>query len=57
VDGEVIEVNTHLVDTLDALSRDPYGAGWIVKVRLSDEAALANLLDYAAYQKQCDEQT
>ena len=56
VAGEVIEVNEQLADQLDSLSEDPYGAGWIVKVRISDEAALGNLLDHTAYQKQCAEE-
>jgi glycine cleavage system H protein len=53
VSGQVIEVNTALPDKLETLSSDPYNAGWIIKVRLSDEAALPKLLNYAAYQKQC----
>ena len=53
VSGQVVEVNTSLPDKLETLSSDPYNAGWIVKVRLSDEAALSKLLNYAAYQKQC----
>lgn len=55
VDGEVIEVNETLPDNLDILSSDPYVQGWIMKVKLSDEAALANLMDHAAYEKQCGE--
>ena len=56
VDGEVIAVNTALPDKLETLGSDPYGAGWIMKVRLSDETALGKLLDHAAYQKQCAEE-
>lgn len=52
VDGEIIEVNSDLVDNLDRLSNDPYGAGWIIKVKLSSEDSLNNLLDYSAYQAQ-----
>jgi glycine cleavage system H protein len=40
---------------LETLSQDPYGAGWIIKVKLSDEQALAKLLDKKAYEKQCAE--
>jgi glycine cleavage system H protein len=47
--GEVIEVNTALGDTPDALNEDPYGAGWIIKVRLSDPSQTAALLDRDAY--------
>jgi glycine cleavage system H protein len=53
VAGEVLEVNTGLPDKLETLSTDPYNAGWILKVRVSDDSALGKLLDYAAYQKQC----
>ena len=53
VGGEVVEVNTKLPDQLETLSTDPYNAGWILKVRVSDDSALNKLLDYSAYQKQC----
>ena len=53
VAGEVIAVNQSLPDRLDVLSSDPYGDGWIAKIRIGDESNLANLLDYAAYEKQC----
>lgn len=53
VSGEIIAVNTELPDKLEVLNADPYGAGWIAKIRISDEGALARLLDYAAYQQQC----
>jgi len=56
VDGEITEVNTGLADKLETLSDDPYEAGWFVKIKISDESGLANLLDYAAYQKQCQEE-
>lgn len=56
VDGEVIAVNTELVDKLETLADDPYQAGWFVKIKISDESGLGNLLDFAAYQKQCEEE-
>ena len=55
VDGEIIEVNTSLPDNLEILNSDPYGEGWIMKVKLATEDSLAKLLDFAAYQKECDE--
>jgi glycine cleavage system H protein len=55
VTGEVIEVNTALPDKLELLNEDPYGAGWIAKIRLSDESSVAGLMDHAAYQRQCAE--
>jgi glycine cleavage system H protein len=57
VDGEIIAVNTELPDKLETLNDDPYGAGWVIKVKISDESNLARLLDYAAYQKQCAEES
>ena len=54
VSGEVIAVNDELADQLETLNDDPYTAGWIMKVRLSG-ALPDNLLDFAAYQKQCAE--
>jgi glycine cleavage system H protein len=56
VDGEVVAVNSDLPSHLETLNDDPYGAGWILKIRLSDESALGRLMDHAAYQKQCAEQ-
>ncbi len=56
VDGEIVEVNAPLADKLETLNSDPYGAGWIAKVKLSDETALKNLMDHAAYVKMCGEE-
>lgn len=56
VDGEVIEVNTALPDALESLNDDPYGRGWIVKIKVGDDAGLAELLTYADYQQQCAEE-
>jgi glycine cleavage system H protein len=55
VDGEVIAVNSDLPNNLDWLSSDPFGKGWIIKVRLSSDAALGKLLDRTAYLKQVAE--
>ncbi|MEK6248037.1 MAG: glycine cleavage system protein GcvH [Planctomycetales bacterium] len=56
VSGEVIEVNTALPDSLEVLSEDPYGPGWIAKIRLSNEDGLQGLMDHATYQKLCEEE-
>ena len=56
VTGEIIAVNSSLPDSLETLNADPYNAGWILKVKLTDESSLSNLLDHAAYQKQCAEE-
>lgn len=56
VEGEIIAVNSALPDRLETLGEDPYERGWIIKVRLTDDASLAGLMDYSAYQQQCSEE-
>jgi len=56
VSGEVVAVNDALTDALQKLADDPFGEGWIAKVKITDESSLANLADHAAYQKQCAEE-
>jgi glycine cleavage system H protein len=53
VDGEVIAVHSDLANKLETLAGDPYNAGWMIKVAISDEAPLKKLMDAAAYEKQC----
>ena len=48
--GEVLEVNEKVVDAPETVSDDPYGDGWMVKVRLSDPSETDGLLDAAAYE-------
>lgn len=50
VSGEVVEVNTALPAALETLGSDPYGAGWIVRLRPADPGEMAALLDQAAYE-------
>ncbi|MGA2619567.1 MAG: glycine cleavage system protein GcvH [Thermoguttaceae bacterium] len=57
VTGEIVEVNRPAVENPEALAQDPYGAGWLVKIRIADESGLAGLLDYAAYQQQCQQES
>ena len=47
--GEIVEVNTALADKPEAINEDPYGEGWMVRVKLSDESEKETLLDPAAY--------
>lgn len=56
VTGEIIEVNTALVDSLETFSTDPFGAGWIIKVRIDDKSTLEKLMDSPSYDKQCAEE-
>ena len=48
--GGIVEVNTALGDKPEAINDDPYGAGWMVKVKLSDPAEKDALLDAKAYE-------
>jgi glycine cleavage system H protein len=47
--GEIVEVNTALGDKPEAINEDPYGDGWLVRVKLTDESERDGLLDAAAY--------
>lgn len=48
--GEVLEFNAALEDEPELINKDAYGAGWIIKIKLSDVSQVASLLDVAAYQ-------
>jgi glycine cleavage system H protein len=52
VDGEVAEVNKAVVDDPSLVNSDPYGKGWLVKIKVGDTAGLNKLMDAAAYGKQ-----
>ena len=47
--GEIVEVNTALGDEPGAINEDPYGSGWMVKVKVSDPGEQESLLDQASY--------
>jgi glycine cleavage system H protein len=49
VSGEIIELNEALEDAPEQVNEDPYGAGWMVKVKCSDVSEIESLLDAAAY--------
>jgi glycine cleavage system H protein len=49
VSGEITEVNGALADNPEAINEDPYGVGWMVKVRLSDASECDSLLDAGSY--------
>ena len=55
VGGTIIAVNEALPDSPDSVNKEPYGNGWMVRLRLSDPKALDMLMDAAAYQRYCDE--
>jgi glycine cleavage system H protein len=54
--GEIVAVNGELPNHLDQLHDDPYGSGWIMKIKINDESELSQLLSHAAYEKQCAEE-
>ena len=47
--GEIVEVNTALAETPEAINDDPYGAGWMVRVNLADPAQADSLMDSETY--------
>ena len=55
VSGTVVEVNDKLEDAPELINQDAY-ANWIIKVELSDESELDNLMDAKAYEEFCDKQ-
>jgi len=52
--GEVVEVNAGLADAPERINEDPYGEGWLVKVRLRDPSEAEGLLSAADYRKLLD---
>jgi glycine cleavage system H protein len=54
--GEVLEVNQKVVDAPEAVNQDPYGEGWLVRIRLSDPSETDALLDADAYRQLVAEQ-
>ena len=49
ISGKIIEVNTELESTPEAVNKDPYGEGWMVKIELSDPSEIDSLLDANGY--------
>jgi glycine cleavage system H protein len=54
--GEVLEVNRKVVDEPETVNDDPYGEGWLVRIKLSDPSEVESLLDVAAYKRLLAEQ-
>lgn len=53
VSGEVVESNAKLADDLGKLSDDPFGAGWLIKIKVADTSAISGMMDRAAYEQHC----
>ena len=49
VSGEVVEVNDAVAGDVQLLAEDPYTKGWLIKIKVADPAAVAALMDHAAY--------
>ncbi len=49
--GEIVEVNAGLADSPEKVNQDPYGEGWMVKIRLSDASEVDQLMDVNAYRE------
>jgi glycine cleavage system H protein len=49
VGGEILEVNPAITDTPDVVNKDPYGAGWMIKIRMTNPAEVGELLDAEKY--------
>ena len=54
--GEILEVNQKVVDAPETVNEDPYGDGWLVRIRLSDPGEVDSLLDVEAYKQHLAEQ-
>ena len=54
--GSVVEVNSKVVDAPEVVNDDPYGEGWLVRIRLSDPSEVESLLDVEAYKQLLAEQ-
>lgn len=53
VSGEVIAINEALADSPELVNKDPYGAAWMIKVKMSNPSELDNLMDAAGYESYC----
>ncbi len=51
VTGEIVEINAALKDSPEVVNKEPYTAGWMVKIKIENRSELSNLLDAAKYQE------
>jgi glycine cleavage system H protein len=52
--GEIVEVNEELTDSPETINADPYGEGWMIRVRMSDPSEVDRLMDADAYKEMLD---
>jgi glycine cleavage system H protein len=56
VSGEVLEVNTALAKNPETINKDPYGEGWLMKLKLADPKEISSLMSAAEYRKYIEEE-
>ena len=52
ISGEVVKINEEVADAPETINKDPYGSGWMVKIRMSDTSELDDLMDASGYESQ-----
>lgn len=57
VSGEVIEVNHAIIDATETVNEDPYGGGWMIRVRMSNPAEVEELLSDRDYEREIEEES
>ncbi len=55
VDGEIVTTNTALEDTPELINEEPYGKGWIIRIKPSEPSEIGGLMDSAVYTDYCNE--
>ena len=51
ISGEVLEINSAIADTPEVVNKDPYGEGWLIKLKINDPAEVEELMSSAEYVK------
>jgi glycine cleavage system H protein len=54
VAGEVVAVNTKAAEDMELIKNDPFGNGWLIRVKMAPGSNLNHLMDHAAYERQCN---
>lgn len=54
ISGEVLELNPKIEESPEIINEDPYGEGWLIKIKMSDAAQLDELMEASAYQETVD---
>ncbi len=53
--GEIVAINADLADHPEKVNQDPFGGGWLVRIKLADASSLSQLMDFASYKKFLEE--